>query len=75
MNAGLCDTCRHQRVVRTTRGSDFSLCERSRSQPEYPRYPRTPVLACPGWEPGGEGAGEPRGEGAGEPGGEGEQAP
>lgn len=51
MRAGLCDTCVHQRIVRTTRGSTFSLCERSRAQPEYPRYPRLPVLGCPGYEP------------------------
>jgi hypothetical protein len=46
--AGLCDSCAHQRIVRNTRGSSFSLCERSRSDPAYPRYPRVPVLACPG---------------------------
>ncbi|HKP90920.1 MAG TPA: hypothetical protein VJT75_13215 [Thermoleophilaceae bacterium] len=49
--AGLCDTCRHQRIVRTTRGSSFSLCERSRTEPEYPRYPRLPVVRCAGHEP------------------------
>jgi hypothetical protein len=50
--AGLCDSCRHQRVVRNTRGSSFSLCERSKTEPEhYPRYPRLPVTACPGYEP------------------------
>ncbi|HET7446139.1 MAG TPA: hypothetical protein VFJ57_15940 [Solirubrobacterales bacterium] len=48
---GLCDRCRHQRLVGNTRGSVFSLCERSRTDPEYPRYPRIPVLACPGFEP------------------------
>ena len=51
MNAGLCDSCRHQRVVRNTRGSSFSLCERSKTEPErYPRYPRIPVAACDGYE-------------------------
>ncbi len=50
--AGLCNTCRHQRVVATTRGSRFSLCERSRSDPHYPRYPRLPVHECPGHQPG-----------------------
>jgi hypothetical protein len=50
IGAGLCDSCRHQRVVRNTRGSAFSLCERAKEQPEYPKYPRVPVLACPGWE-------------------------
>jgi hypothetical protein len=48
--AGLCDTCLHQRIVRNTRGSAFSLCERSRTQPEYPRYPRLPVTRCAGYE-------------------------
>ena len=50
--AGLCDSCVHQQVVRNTRGSVFSLCRRSRVEPErFPRYPRLPVLECPGYEP------------------------
>jgi hypothetical protein len=50
--AGLCDSCRHQQIVRNTRGSVFSLCRRSRDEPErFPRYPRTPVTACSGYEP------------------------
>ena len=49
-DAGLCDSCRHQRIVRTTRGSEFSLCERSRTDPDYPRYPRLPVVSCEGYE-------------------------
>ncbi|MDQ3608851.1 MAG: hypothetical protein M3459_08120 [Actinomycetota bacterium] len=48
--AGLCDTCVHQQVVRTTRGSSFSLCRRSREESAYPRYPRVPVEHCPGYE-------------------------
>ncbi|MBA3806861.1 MAG: hypothetical protein H0X28_00490 [Solirubrobacterales bacterium] len=48
--AGLCDSCSHQQLVRTTRGSSFSLCTRSREDPAYPRYPRLPVLSCPGHE-------------------------
>jgi hypothetical protein len=48
--AGLCDTCAHQRIVRNTRGSTFSLCERSRSDPSFPRYPRLPVRECRGYE-------------------------
>ncbi|MET0559087.1 MAG: hypothetical protein ABW065_10510 [Solirubrobacterales bacterium] len=47
---GLCDECRHQRLVPNTRGSVFSLCERSRSDPAYPRYPRIPVLSCLGFQ-------------------------
>lgn len=49
---GLCDDCRHQELVRNTRGSVFSLCLRSRTDERFPRYPRAPVLACPGYERG-----------------------
>jgi hypothetical protein len=56
--AGLCDSCVHQRIVRNTRGSSFSLCERSRTDPAYPRYPRLPVTACSGHEPRGDPSGE-----------------
>jgi hypothetical protein len=48
--AGLCDGCKHQRLVPNTRGSEFSLCERSRTDPAYPRYPRLPVTECRGYE-------------------------
>lgn len=55
--AGLCDRCRHQQLVTTTRGSRFSLCRRSRDEPDrFPRYPRLPVLACPGFAAAGPGA-------------------
>jgi hypothetical protein len=50
VKAGLCDSCRHQRIVRNTRGSEFSMCERSKTQPEYPKYPRLPVERCAGYE-------------------------
>lgn len=49
--AGLCSSCRHQQVVRTGRGSEFSLCQRSKTDPAYPKYPRVPVLRCRGHEP------------------------
>lgn len=47
---GLCADCVHRREVANTRGSLFYLCERSRSDPAYPRYPRLPVLSCPGYQ-------------------------
>ena len=47
--AGLCDRCRHQRLIRNTRGSEFSLCELSKTDPDFPRYPRLPVLECNGF--------------------------
>jgi hypothetical protein len=48
--AGLCDSCRQQQLVPNTRGSVFSLCRRSRNDERFPRYPRLPVTACPGFE-------------------------
>ena len=49
--AGLCDSCRHQELIRNTRGSEFSLCLRSRTEPDrFVRYPRLPVGACEGYE-------------------------
>ena len=52
MTRGLCDTCVHQKLIRNSRGSTFSMCLRHRSEPErFPKYPRLPVLACPGYEP------------------------
>jgi hypothetical protein len=50
--AGLCDACAHQKLIGNTRGSVFSLCLRHRTDPQrYPKYPRIPVAACPGYEP------------------------
>ena len=48
--AGLCDRCVHQQLVRNTRGSTFSLCGRSKTDPSFPKYPRLPVTECRGYE-------------------------
>lgn len=50
MKPGLCESCRHQKLIRNTRGSTFSMCERSKTDERYPKYPRLPVERCPGWE-------------------------
>ena len=52
--AGLCSTCRHVRFIESSKGAQFLLCERSRTDPAYPKYPRLPVLSCRGYEPAGE---------------------
>jgi hypothetical protein len=49
MQAGLCDSCSHQKLVRNTRGSVFSMCLRSQSDARYPKYPRLPVRRCAGY--------------------------
>lgn len=58
-DAGLCDRCRYQQLVPNSRGSVFSLCRRSRTDPAFPRYPRLPVLSCPGFEPASDPPGQP----------------
>jgi hypothetical protein len=47
--AGLCDSCRFQRLVPNRRGSVFSLCELSKTDPRFAKYPRVPVESCPGY--------------------------
>jgi hypothetical protein len=50
VKAGLCDSCRHQKIIRSGRGSEFSMCERSKTDERFAKYPRLPVLECPGYE-------------------------
>jgi len=38
------------RRMESARGSVFYLCQRSFAEPEYPKYPRLPVLRCAGYE-------------------------
>jgi hypothetical protein len=48
---GLCATCAHARQIESARGSLFFLCQLSSTDPCFPKYPRLPVLACPGYAP------------------------
>jgi hypothetical protein len=50
-SVGLCANCRHSKLVVSAKGGQFWLCERSRTDRRYPKYPRLPVLECPGYEP------------------------
>jgi len=47
---GLCLSCAFARRMTSDRGSLFFLCERSRTDPAFPKYPRLPVLECPGYQ-------------------------
>jgi len=49
-SVGLCADCVHARIIESAKGSKFLLCQRSASDPSYPKYPRLPVLSCPGHE-------------------------
>jgi hypothetical protein len=52
MNAGLCDSCRNQKIIKSGRGSLFSMCLLSKTDERFPKYPRLPVRECPGYEKG-----------------------
>lgn len=54
MDPGLCRACIHARMIRSGRGSTFWLCELSRIDPAFPRYPRLPVVRCTGFAPRGD---------------------
>ena len=49
VKAGLCDTCVHQKLIRSGRGSVFSMCLRHRTDKRFPKYPRLPVESCKGY--------------------------
>jgi 3-hydroxyacyl-[acyl-carrier-protein] dehydratase len=48
---GLCADCRFCKTIRSDRGATFLQCEKSFTDPRFPKYPRLPVLACTGYEP------------------------
>ncbi|HXD96295.1 MAG TPA: hypothetical protein VN646_07115 [Candidatus Acidoferrum sp.] len=58
---GLCASCAHARAVVSGRGATFWLCGLSAVDARSPKYPRLPVLRCPGFvaSPTGEGATSP----------------
>jgi hypothetical protein len=49
-NPGLCRDCQYARVLTSDKGSEFWQCQRSFTDPRYPKYPRLPVQECPGYE-------------------------
>ena len=49
--SSLCERCRWLREVISGKGSRFLLCERSRVDPQFAKYPPQPVASCPGFEP------------------------
>jgi hypothetical protein len=48
--AGLCADCVHSKKVESSRGSVFWLCELSRTDSSFAKYPRLPVLSCKGYK-------------------------
>ena len=50
MLQSLCETCRLMREVVTAKGSRFLLCQLSKCDPAYPKYPPQPVVRCEGYQ-------------------------
>jgi hypothetical protein len=48
---GLCETCRHVRIIRSDRGTVFYLCTLSFTDQRFRKYPALPVIHCAGYEP------------------------
>jgi hypothetical protein len=48
---GLCAGCVYARRIESARESVFFMCELSATDPNFPKYPRLPVIECPGYAP------------------------
>lgn len=46
MNAGLCETCEHRRIVKSARGRAYLLCSAANRIPTLKKYPPLPVITC-----------------------------
>lgn len=51
LHVGLCARCQFMRRICSPRGSTFYFCAKSKVAPNFPKYPRLPVLACSGYTP------------------------
>ncbi len=56
-NPGLCGSCVNVRIIENNRGSRFYMCELSKVDPAFPKYPPLPVVRCSGYQPAQGGAG------------------
>ena len=51
VSRGLCASCQHAKLIESSKGATFVLCQLSYVDPRFARYPRLPVLACDGYTP------------------------
>ena len=49
--SGVCRNCAYGRWLKTGGGGEIILCRLSDSDARFPKYPRLPMLSCPGWSP------------------------
>ena len=46
---GLCNRCTHARLITSSKGSEFVMCQLSATDDRFPKYPALPVLRCEGY--------------------------
>ncbi len=46
LSVGLCSLCEHGRIVESSRGATFWLCEQSSHVPALQKYPALPRMKC-----------------------------
>lgn len=46
----LCLKCHYARTIKNVRGSVFFLCEKSKEDARFMKYPTMPVIKCGGYE-------------------------
>jgi hypothetical protein len=56
----LCETCSMMRQVVTPKGSRYLLCQMSRTDQRYPKYPPQPIVGCEGYRAKDRSVSEPR---------------
>jgi hypothetical protein len=47
----LCQSCQWMRLIVSSRGSQFLLCQKSQTDVHFAKYPPQPIARCPGYEP------------------------
>jgi hypothetical protein len=50
MTRSLCETCAWMREIVTPKGSRFLLCQLSKTDQAYPKYPPQPIVRCSGYQ-------------------------
>jgi hypothetical protein len=51
MFVGLCAACQYVRVIKSAKGSLFVMCDLSKHDPRFTKYPLLPMLHCAGFLP------------------------
>jgi hypothetical protein len=49
MDVSLCPLCSFAKAIVSGKGSRFLLCEKSKTDRRFPKYPRQPVIRCQGF--------------------------